>query len=256
MRCVPRLLAVIPHPDDESYSFAGTIALASATGWACTVHCASFGERGARHDGGPAGRNALADAREAELRESCRVLGASKPQFWGLPDGELALHRGETGRLARLFARLQPDLVLALGADGAYGHPDHIAVHRWLLRAWERTAEPRPALLFAAFPPGLFVPQYAKCVASGIMGDPLCLSAEAIGTHAAHYEIPIASVQRQKLAAIAAHHSQLPGGDPEALFPPGIVRSLLDVERFVDARGATDPAMESLLAGFRATTSG
>src|SRR3970040_1322526 len=73
---MPTLLAVIPPPDDESYSFAGTIALAADAGWDCLVHCATYGEGGERHDGGSPGRNALADAREAALRESCRILGA------------------------------------------------------------------------------------------------------------------------------------------------------------------------------------
>ena len=50
---MPALLAIIPHPDDESYSFGGTLALAAAASWRCLVQCATSGERGKRHDGGP-----------------------------------------------------------------------------------------------------------------------------------------------------------------------------------------------------------
>jgi LmbE family N-acetylglucosaminyl deacetylase len=253
---MPSLLAVIAHPDDESYSFGGTVALAAAAAWDCHVHCATFGEGGERHEGGPPDRESLAAAREAELARSCEILGARPPAFWGLPDGELALHRGEHERLARLFADLRPDLVLALGADGAYGHPDHLALYRWLLAALEATPEPRPAVLFAAFPPGLFIPQYTRCVASGIMGDPPLLSSDAIGTNEAHYEVPIAAVKDQKLAALAAHRTQLPAAEPEAMFPPGIVAALLDVERFVDAGGKRNPAVVSLLSRLQPPTSG
>src|SRR5512135_2686678 len=161
---MPNLLAIIAHPDDESYSFGGTIALAARAGWRCHIECATDGERGKRHDGGPEGREALAEAREEELAESCRVLWAEEPQFWGLPDGDLRLHRGETARIQRLFRTLEPAIVLTLGADGAYGHPDHTAVHRWVRDAWESFKGERPALLYAAFPPGLFVPQYEKCI--------------------------------------------------------------------------------------------
>ncbi|MBI5949142.1 MAG: PIG-L family deacetylase [Chloroflexi bacterium] len=246
---MPTLLAVIPHPDDEAYSFAGTIALAAAAGWECMVHCASRGERGKRHDGGPTGEAALGLAREYELATSCALLGAAPPVSWGLPDGGLRDAPSQAARILGLFRELQPDLVLALGPDGAYGHPDHIAVYRWLREAWESSPAPRPALLFAAFPRGLFLPQYEKCI--GMMGDPPEPPASAIGSDAAHYSVSIARVREAKLAAIAAHRSQLPGGDPEAIFPPGIVGALVHTECFLDARGAPDPGTAALLASLQ-----
>ncbi|MGE3073700.1 MAG: PIG-L deacetylase family protein [Dehalococcoidia bacterium] len=244
---MPRLLAFIPHPDDESYSFGGTIALASQAGWDCFVECASFGEKGKRHDGGPARPNDVAEARERELVASCEVLGAHPPRFWGLPDGEMRLHRGEQARIRLLVAELRPSLVLALGADGAYGHPDHVALYRWVSEAWGSLGpQLKPALLYAAFPKGLFLPQWAKVGKK--LGDPPDPPATAIGRHSFDYEVPIAAVRETKLAAVTAHHSQLPGGDPEAIFPPGILRELLDVERFTDAAGGADPALREQLA--------
>jgi len=251
---MPTLLAVIPHPDDESYSFGGTIALAARAGWRCYVECATHGERGKRHDGGPDGRDDLAEAREAELETSCRVLWAEPPVFWGLPDGDLRLHRGEHDRLRRSFRELRPDLVLTLGEDGAYGHPDHIAVHRWVREAWETSPEPRPVLLFASFAKGLLVPQYEKC--AGMMGDPPTPAVGAIGDEAFHHEVDISSVASVKRKAIAAHRSQLPGGDPEAIFPAGIVAALMESERFVDASGSAGSEAAKLLASIRPKTSG
>ena len=46
------------------------------------------------------------------------------------------------------------------------------------------------------------------------------------------HELDIRPVRDTKLAAIAAHRTQLPGADPHAIFPPGIVDALLDVERY------------------------
>lgn len=245
---MPILLAVIPHPDDESYSFGGTIALAARAGWRCVVHCATDGEGGERHDGGPAGAVAVGRARRAELAASCSALGAEAPVFWGLPDGGLPAAASEVARLRGIFADLQPDLVLALGADGAYGHPDHLAVHRWVADARAGTGGGAPAVLYAAFPRGVFRVQYEKCVASGIMGDPPMLSAAEVGTGAWDYEVPIGTVAEVKLRAIAMHHTQLPGGDPDALFPPGIVATLLGTERFSDATGHARPEVAALLA--------
>lgn len=244
---MPVALAFIPHPDDESYSFGGALALAARAGWECHVVCASSGERGKRHDGGTATQDAIGLTREAELGESCRVLGIHPPRFWRLPDGALREQPSGPGLAAEAISRVQPELVITLGPDGAYGHPDHIALHRWVTAAWQSAGAARPHLLYAAFPPGLFIPQYHKCI--GMMGDPPAPQESAIGAAPWHYTVPTRQLRRTKLASIGAHRSQLPGGDPEALFPPGIVAALLDVEHFSDATGREQPAVTALLAG-------
>lgn len=246
---VPTLIAFIPHPDDESYSFGGTIALAAQAGWECFVCCASSGEGGERHDGGQGAKDWLALAREAELAESCRVLGADPPVFWRLPDGALSSQQTQAERVAKAIRACEADLVLALGADGAYGHPDHIAVYRWVHDGWESLGSDRPPLLPAAFPPGLFVPQWEKC--RGMMGNPPAPAASELGAAPFDYEVGIAAVRDLKLRSIGCHQTQLPAGDPEALFPPGIVRALLDRERFTDASGVASERVRELLAGLR-----
>jgi LmbE family N-acetylglucosaminyl deacetylase len=247
MISVSTILAFIPHPDDEVYSFAGTLALAARKGWRCIVHCATHGEGGERHDGLEPGPAALAETREAELIASCEILRIDPPQFWGLPDGQLHLHRGEERRIEQLIRQHRPEIVLTLGPDGAYGHPDHLAMHRWVTNAWQALSTPSP-LLFAAFPGGLFLPQYEKCLASGIMGEPPLVRPSDLGSTDPHYAVDITARAQAKLAAIRAHRSQLPGGDPHALFPGSIVEELLAYERFRDARGLSHPEIEALLA--------
>lgn len=243
---MPTLLALIPHPDDESYAFGGLIARASHAGWTCHIECATYGEHGERHDGGPLNPNALADTRAEELEASCRILGARPPEFWGLPDGELRLHRGEQQRIARRIRALEPSLVLALGPDGAYGHPDHIALYRWVTEAWDSLDPPRPPVLYATFPRGLFLPQYEKCLP--MLGDPPQPPRDTIGSDASHYAVPVAAVSDIKRASIAAHRSQLPGGDPDAIFPPGIVDALMAEEHYTDATGSRSEVIAALLA--------
>ncbi|MEO6398373.1 MAG: PIG-L family deacetylase [Tepidiformaceae bacterium] len=247
---MPMLLALIAHPDDESYSFGGTLALAARAGWRCQVICLTSGEAGKRHDGGPISRAAVGLARERELARSCALLGAASPEFWRLPDGHLREHPPQVNRLRAEIETRRPDMLLSLGTDGAYGHPDHIAAYACLLEAWRVLPAPRPPLLLAAFPLALFLPQYEKC--RSMMGEPPRPAPAEIGSGPWHYELPIRAVAALKLAAVACHRSQLPGGDPEAIFPPGIIPRLLQTERFADARGSEDSGTTALLAGLTA----
>ncbi|MCC7365805.1 MAG: PIG-L family deacetylase [Dehalococcoidia bacterium] len=226
---MPTLLVITPHPDDEAYAFGGTIALAAAAGWRCLVHCATRGERGKVHDGGDPAE--VGAARERELAAACAVLGAEPPVTWGLADGALREVAAPPAALVRALQDTGADVVLSLGADGAYGHPDHLAVYRWVVAAWRALpAKQRPALLLASFPRGLFLPQYEKCI--GMMGDPPSPPPADIGDAGCDLEVDIRAVAARKRAAIAAHRSQLPGGDPEALFPPGIVGALMEREQY------------------------
>jgi LmbE family N-acetylglucosaminyl deacetylase len=232
---MPTLLVITPHPDDEAYAFGGTIALAAKAGWHCIIHCATAGERGKRHDGGPGGAQRVGTVRRRELAASCRVLGAEPPVVWGLPDGALKDEPGQAYRISSLFSALNPDLVLSLGSDGAYGHPDHIAVYEWVRAAWDAVRPVGPPLLLANFPRGLFLEQYEKCLE--MMGNPPQPPPEAIGAQSPHYGVDIRSVAKQKRAAIDAHRSQLPSGFTDSIFPGGIVSRLMATERFSDVSG-------------------
>lgn len=222
---MPALAVIAPHPDDEAYASGGTTALLARDGWDCTVVFVTSGEQGKRHDALPMAD--VAPAREAEAQASCAVLGA-QAEFLRLPDGGLSDHPANP--LTHLPSLHEADLLIAPGADGAYGHPDHLIVYRWALELVPAT---KSCLLFPAFPRGLFVPQYEKCL--DMMGSPPHPPPDAIGTDEFDLAVDLSSVHDTKLASIAAHRTQLPGGDPRALFPTGIVEALLDTERFVAA---------------------
>ncbi len=262
---MPSMAIFVPHPDDEAYAFAGLMALAARGRWDISVHCATSGE-----GGNPRGRTRahLARQREQELTDSCLLLGSRPPEFWRLADGRLWGRPPETARIQPVFDS-RPDIILTLGADGVYGHADHLALHSWVRDAWSVLDRDRPALLLAAFPRGLFVPQYERCLPGytlrrpsrlpgrlrRIHRPPPLVEPEQLGTVAPTYAVDIRRVREQKLAAIACHKSQLDGGDPFALFPAGIVGRLLAAETLVDATGRRSEKTLSLLTGLALSAS-
>lgn len=228
-------LGVFPHPDDEAYAAGGLLALAARRGARVLIACATAGEAGGA-------------ARRRELEASCEALGAEPPLWLGLRDG--AVDRGAPEVFATLLAETRPRLVVTLGGDGAYGHVDHLACTRLLGTAIAAVppAE-RPRLLHAEFPRGVFGKVCRALRRSGAAPIDPAIAPDELGIAPARAELrlDIRAVRDAKLAAIAAHVSQLPGGDPFAFLRGGVVEHLLDEELYTVAdgpplpRGAADP---------------
>jgi LmbE family N-acetylglucosaminyl deacetylase len=72
----------------------------------------------------------LGALREAELRAACRTLGVSEVRVLDYPDGGLDQvdPRAAASIIAGHIRRIRPHVVLTFGPEGAYGHPDHIAI--------------------------------------------------------------------------------------------------------------------------------
>lgn len=146
-----RLMAILAHPDDESLGLGGVLARYAAEGVEVTVVTATRGERG-RFRGerqGPLhpGPDELARIREAELRSATRVLGVRETIVLDYPDGALAEADPleATSRIAAHVRTVRPDVVLTFAPDGAYGHPDHIAISQLASAAVVSAADPRAA---------------------------------------------------------------------------------------------------------------
>ena len=146
-------MAVLAHPDDESLGLGGALARYAAEGVATTVLTATLGERG-RFRGEPResplhpGADELARIREAELRAATRALGAGEPILLRYRDGALseADPREAIGRIAHHLRSVRPHVVLTFAPDGAYGHPDHIAISQLATAAIVAAADPRAAV--------------------------------------------------------------------------------------------------------------
>lgn len=154
-----KMLAVLAHPDDESLGFGGTLAKYAAEGVDVSLLTATRGERG-RYRGHRAGDRehpgpaALASIREAELRNAAAVLGLGDVSLLEYPDGGLdaAVPREVVDRIAEQIARVQPDVIVTFGPDGAYGHPDHIAISQFTTAAVMSAAIPVSKLYYLAWP--------------------------------------------------------------------------------------------------------
>jgi LmbE family N-acetylglucosaminyl deacetylase len=245
----PRVLAVIPHPDDESYAMAATLHTLGLAGARVSILCATRGDRGDDFSAsaGPGPGN-LASKRSAELAASCAVLGAEPPRFLDLPDGGLAaLPPGRLeAALVEAITALAPHVIFALGPDGAYGHADHLALGEALSQAvaWLR---PDPRVLRAVFPQGLFEPQWQSMTegdnATLVAGAPPDGPAPVLGVSADAPDLRVAVAESllAKRASISAHRSQLHDREPESLFPRGIVTALLAEEWFQQESGPPLP---------------
>lgn len=133
-----RLLAVFPHPDDETFGLGGAIPSLAASGVEVDLICATLGERG--WTGAPEddpGFEWMARTREVELREAARHLGIREIHLLGYIDGEVEqAPRAEiTGRIAAVIRAVRPQVVVTYAPDGIYGHPDHIALSQFTAAA-------------------------------------------------------------------------------------------------------------------------
>jgi LmbE family N-acetylglucosaminyl deacetylase len=131
------ILGVWAHPDDECYLMAGTALLAAASGSHVACVTATAGEAGATSDDHRWPRTRLAEIRRHELAASLAVLAITDHTWLDLPDGGLHSIDPASGvaLVSGVVERIRPDTVLTFGPDGMTGHPDHIAVGRWVERA-------------------------------------------------------------------------------------------------------------------------
>ena len=135
------------HPDDEALSTGGTMLLASRAGHRVVLVCATDGSRGETpgldEAQSPTGEE-LAQIREAELRAASGLLGVHRVVMLGYRDSGMAGDPANedpecfwqaddsaaAGRLAEILIHERADLLTCYDANGTYGHPDHIKVHR------------------------------------------------------------------------------------------------------------------------------
>lgn len=143
-----RLMAVLAHPDDESLGCGGTLARYAAEGVHTYVVTATRGEagrfRGLPPGDGHPGAEALGRIREAELRAAVGALGVRELALLGYRDQELdrADPREAIARIVAHLRRVRPHVVLTFAPDGAYGHPDHVAICQFTTAAVVAAADP------------------------------------------------------------------------------------------------------------------
>ncbi len=151
-----RLLAVFPHPDDESYGCAGALSRAAADPDASVgVLTLTDGEASTVLARAGNSREEIAALRRDRMHAVAETLGVDFLELPGLPDGRLA--RTDLDALAApirsALDTLEPQVVVAHDPRGVNGHADHIATHfavRLALRG-----RPHVRLAMVAYPPAL-----------------------------------------------------------------------------------------------------
>jgi LmbE family N-acetylglucosaminyl deacetylase len=137
-------MCVLAHPDDESLGTGGTLARYAAEGVDTYVVTATRGERGRFGEGGerPAAE-VIGQTREAELDAAAKELGVREVAMLGYPDGGLDGVAPITAQeaIAAHLRRVQPQVVITFGPEGAYGHPDHVAISQLTAGAIVRAAD-------------------------------------------------------------------------------------------------------------------
>ena len=83
-------MAVLAHPDDETFGCGGTLARYAAEGVQVSLICATLGDAGEITDPSLAQRENLAQVREQELRAACHALGIQDLFILGYRDSGMA----------------------------------------------------------------------------------------------------------------------------------------------------------------------
>lgn len=144
-----RLMGVFAHPDDESMGAGGLLAKYADEGVDTYLVTATRGERGwfgDEHD--YPGPTALGEVRERELRAAAETLGVREVAILDYVDGQLdrAKPAAIVGEIAAHVRRIRPHVVVTFDPNGAYGHPDHIAVCQFTTAAIVAAAQPADGL--------------------------------------------------------------------------------------------------------------
>jgi N-acetyl-1-D-myo-inositol-2-amino-2-deoxy-alpha-D-glucopyranoside deacetylase len=166
----PVLLAVLAHPDDETFGTGGTLALYARRGVKVFLICATRGEVGEVDEEYMKGFNSVADRRVDELRCAAGLLGLTEVIFLnyrdsgmeGSPDNHHpeALAAQPVEDVAKTVAdhiqRILPQVLITFDPIGGYRHPDHIAIHKATVRAFELSRDERLKAGSKRFAPSKF----------------------------------------------------------------------------------------------------
>ncbi|MFZ8101786.1 bacillithiol biosynthesis deacetylase BshB2, partial [Staphylococcus arlettae] len=148
------VLVVFPHPDDETFSSAGTLARYINNGVPVTYACLTLGQMG-RNLGNPpfATRESLPDIREKELEAAMEAIGITDLRKMGLRDKTVEFEPNDEmdAMIKSLIDELKPSVIISFYPQFAV-HPDHEATAEAVVRTVGRMPKnERPRLQLVAF---------------------------------------------------------------------------------------------------------
>lgn len=234
-----KVLAVLAHPDDESFGLGGTLALYAQRGVETYYICATRGEAGTVDAEYLRGFKDTAEMRSDELMRAAKHLGLKEVFFLGyrdsgMPGAEDNYHPDAqinhpieevAGRVVKYIREIKPDVVLTFDPIGGYKHPDHIHIHKATVFAFANADNPtfypeagepfKPqALYFQVFPKDLLkaavrlMPFFGKDPTKfGRNGD-INIKELAEVSFPVHVRLDVRSAAEAKSKASESHASQ------------------------------------------------
>lgn len=150
-----RLLAVLAHPDDESFGPGGTFARYAAEGVEVHIAIATDGAAGSVVDEYKDAHDRLTAVRAEELKQAVNILGATLHTLGYRDSGYVGDPANEhpnafinadlqeaTGKVVRLIREIRPQVIITHDEMGGYLHPDHIMCWKITTPAFTAAADP------------------------------------------------------------------------------------------------------------------
>jgi LmbE family N-acetylglucosaminyl deacetylase len=159
------VLAVVAHPDDESFGLGAVLDCFVTDGAEVRVLCLTHGEASTVHGVG----GDLRDLRALELTSAARELGVSRAELKDHRDGDLARdHAAVVSEVVEAATAAGVGGLLVFDSTGVTGHPDHVAATAAALEAAERLDLP----VLAWTLPATVADQVGRELGVGLLGRP------------------------------------------------------------------------------------
>jgi N-acetyl-1-D-myo-inositol-2-amino-2-deoxy-alpha-D-glucopyranoside deacetylase len=264
-----RLLLVHAHPDDETLSTGGTIArYAAEPDTAVTLVTCTLGEQGEvipaeLAELAPERGDQLGGYRAGELAAACAALGVRDHRYLGgigrWRDSGMALaghgvraatperlhpralarpeaFDEQVDQLVAVLEEVRPQVVVTYGADGGYGHPDHVRAHEITAAAVRRV----PARMLCTVV-GRSALDAGLAKLAGRDGLPFRMpepdALPSVPDDAIRVRVDVSAQRGARIAAMRAHATQVAvwSDDEITAFAVSnlVAQPLLDVEEYV-----------------------
>jgi bacillithiol biosynthesis deacetylase BshB2 len=178
------VVVIYPHPDDESFGAAGTIAKFRNEGVPVTYLCGTLGEMG-RNMGSPtfANRETLPEIRKKELMDACQALDMEL-RLLGYRDKTIEFEDRQkvAGHIKEILEEIRPSLVITHYPEYAV-HPDHNALGAAAIEAVSMMDKDKRAAVWAQAISNLYKEELGKTDISNDIRDFFDQKVEAIFSH-------------------------------------------------------------------------
>lgn len=273
-----RVLATYGHPDDEG-QVTGTLARFIEGGAKVTLLCGTRGEVGEISDPALGTPETLGYVRELELRAAMAQIHLWDVRFlpfrdsgmagWEINNDPRCLHAQEpelvTEQITAVIRDVRPHVIFTWDPNGGYGHPDHIAMHKNTVAAFDAAGDAsrypdagvpwEPSYLYwGARTMKRFAMMWREMEEKGLLAEPIDEERQKRFDEAMLIPDPVVSMihdcreyAEMKRAAAKMHKSQFGESSMMNRMPAEMAVRFYGDERFYQARPAWDERDEPVV---------